>query len=110
MTYNSEGKIGLKRYEFDSVIDHNQTKFLRLLTVDNSLVVPFNRSTKFLITSVDVLHSWAIPSMGVKIDACPGRINSVSVRPTRLGVFYGQCSEICGIGHSYMPIVLETVI
>lgn len=80
---------------------------LRLLAVDCSISIPFNKPTKFLITSNDVIHSWAVPAMGVKVDACPGRINTVTVVPKRIGVYYGQCSEICGVRHGFMPIVVE---
>ncbi len=81
----------------------------RLLEVDHRLVVPVNTPLTFLITSVDVLHSWAIPSLGVKLDACPGRIAHISLSIDREGVFYGQCSEICGTGHGFMPIVISAV-
>jgi cytochrome c oxidase subunit 1 len=77
---------------------------LRLLEVDNPLVLPINTQIRLLVTSSDVLHSWAIPSFGVKIDACPGRLNQVGMHISREGVFYGQCSELCGINHSFMPI------
>lgn len=82
---------------------------LRLLAVDKSLTIPFNRPTRFLITANDVIHSWAVPALGIKVDACPGRINSVTVIPRRTGIFYGQCSEICGVNHAFMPIVVEVV-
>jgi len=62
-----------------------------------------------LITSADVLHSWAIPSLGIKLDACPGRISEISLFIKRTGTFYGQCSEICGVNHGFMPIVVEAV-
>lgn len=62
-----------------------------------------------LVTSSDVLHSWAVPSLGIKIDACPGRLNQVSLYLLRKGVFYGQCSEICGVNHGFIPIVVESV-
>lgn len=77
----------------------------RLLEVNNRLKIMYLINTCFLVTSTDVLHSWALPSLGVKTDACPGRINRVIMWPTRRGIFYGQCSEICGINHAYMPIV-----
>jgi hypothetical protein len=62
-----------------------------------------------LVTSTDVLHSWAVPSLGVKLDACPGRLNQISIQMTREGKFYGQCSEICGLNHGFMPIVVESL-
>ena len=81
---------------------------LRLLTVDQPLYVPLNTHIKFLVTSVDVLHSWAVPSLGIKVDAVPGRLNACSVILERPGCFYGQCSEICGVNHAFMPIVIKT--
>ena len=83
-------------------------RMLRLLEVDNRLIIPWNEHLRFLISSADVLHSWSVPSLGIKMDACPGRLNQVSVFVTRPGVFYGQCSEICGVNHAFMPICLET--
>lgn len=83
---------------------------LRLLEVDNRVVVPIKTHIRILVTSADVLHSWAMPSFGVKVDACPGRLNQTSVFIKREGVFYGQCSEICGVNHGFMPIVIEAVI
>nr|YP_010152747.1 cytochrome c oxidase subunit 2 [Aureoumbra lagunensis]QQW50395.1 cytochrome c oxidase subunit 2 [Aureoumbra lagunensis] len=82
---------------------------LRLLEVDNRLVLPVNTHVRVLVTSADVLHSWAIPSFGIKIDACPGRLNQTSLFIKREGIFYGQCSEICGVNHGFMPIVVEAV-
>jgi cytochrome c oxidase subunit 2 len=82
---------------------------LRLLEVDNRVVLPTNTHLRVLVTASDVLHCWAVPSLGVKIDACPGRLNQVSMFIKREGVFYGQCSEICGINHGFMPIVVEAV-
>ena len=81
----------------------------RLLEVDNRLVLPINIHTRLLITSADVLHSWAVPSLGIKVDACPGRLSQASLFINREGVYYGQCSEICGINHGFMPIVVEAV-
>ncbi|YP_001874757.1 cytochrome c oxidase subunit 2 (mitochondrion) [Hemiselmis andersenii] len=82
---------------------------LRLLEVDNRVVLPVKTHIRVLVTSSDVLHSWAVPSLGVKMDACPGRLNQVSVFIKREGVFYGQCSELCGVNHAFMPIVVEGV-
>jgi cytochrome c oxidase subunit 2 len=79
----------------------------RLLEVDNRLILPTGVHIRILITASDVLHSWAIPSLGVKLDACPGRLNQTSIFLKRAGIFYGQCSEICGINHGFMPIVIE---
>lgn len=111
--YSTLAKNGdFDRYQFEcTIVNFEDLKdpALRLLETDFSIVIPYDRPTRFLITSNDVLHSWAIPSMGVKVDACPGRINSVTVLPKRPGVYYGQCSEICGVGHGFMPIMLEVV-
>ena len=82
---------------------------LRLLEVDNRLVVPIQTQVRVLVTGADVLHSFAVPSLSVKIDAVPGRLNQTSFFIKRPGVFYGQCSEICGANHSFMPIVIEAV-
>ena len=82
---------------------------LRLLEVDNRVVLPIEKHVRVLITSADVLHSWAVPSLGVKCDAVPGRLNQTSIFLNREGVFYGQCSEICGVNHGFMPIVVEGV-
>jgi len=82
---------------------------LRLLEVDNRVVLPVNTHIRVIVTSADVLHSWAVPSLGIKIDACPGRLNEASLFIQRPGVFYGQCSEICGINHGFIPIAVEAV-
>nr|AVC55889.1 cytochrome c oxidase subunit 2 [Delphinapterus leucas]QST15961.1 cytochrome c oxidase subunit 2 [Delphinapterus leucas]QST15974.1 cytochrome c oxidase subunit 2 [Delphinapterus leucas]QST16000.1 cytochrome c oxidase subunit 2 [Delphinapterus leucas]QST16026.1 cytochrome c oxidase subunit 2 [Delphinapterus leucas] len=82
---------------------------LRLLEVDNRMVLPMQMTIRVLVSSEDVLHSWAVPSLGLKTDAIPGRLNQTTLMSTRPGLFYGQCSEICGSNHSFMPIVLELV-
>jgi cytochrome c oxidase subunit 2 len=82
---------------------------LRLLEVDNRLYLPVNTPIRMLITSADVLHSWAVPSFGVKLDACPGRLNQVMMTINREGSFYGQCSELCGVNHSFMPINVKVL-
>jgi cytochrome c oxidase subunit 2 len=79
----------------------------RLLDVDQRIALPVNIHVRLLITSTDVLHSWSVPALGVKLDACPGRLNQTFVFIKRPGTFYGQCSEICGINHGFMPIVVE---
>lgn len=76
----------------------------RLLTVDNHLFIPTEMPSRVLVSSADVLHSWAVPSLGVKVDACPGRLNQTSLFIKRQGLYYGQCSEICGVNHGFMPI------
>lgn len=82
---------------------------LRLLEVDHRLIVPSSTHIKVLITSSDVVHSWAIPSLGIKIDACPGRLNAITMFIKKSGIFYGQCSEICGVNHGFMPIVVQAI-
>jgi cytochrome c oxidase subunit II len=81
----------------------------RLLTVDNQLVVPVNKIVHVLVTGADVIHSFAVPSFGIRIDAVPGRINDTWFQATTMGVFYGQCSELCGKDHSFMPISVQVV-
>nr|ATU87736.1 cytochrome oxidase subunit II [Lonchura spectabilis]ATU87814.1 cytochrome oxidase subunit II [Lonchura spectabilis]ATU87827.1 cytochrome oxidase subunit II [Lonchura spectabilis] len=80
----------------------------RLLEVDHRVVIPTSSTVRVIVTADDVLHSWAVPSLGVKTDAIPGRLNQTSLFASRPGVFYGQCSEICGANHSFMPIVVES--
>ena len=81
----------------------------RLLSVDNEVYVPVNKVVKVMITANDVLHAWALPSFGVKRDAVPGRINETWFKADRVGTFYGQCSELCGIKHAFMPITVNVV-
>nr|AML25719.1 cytochrome c oxidase subunit II [Staphylinidae sp. BMNH 1274234] len=98
--------------EFDSyMIPTNELNLFhfRLLDVDNRIVVPYNSQIRMLVTAADVLHSWTIPSLSVKIDATPGRLNQINFFINRTGIFFGQCSEICGANHSFMPIVMESI-
>nr|YP_009114327.1 cytochrome c oxidase subunit II [Garrulax perspicillatus]AHL16780.1 cytochrome c oxidase subunit II [Garrulax perspicillatus] len=81
----------------------------RLLEVDHRMIVPTGSTIRVIVTADDVLHSWAVPTLGVKTDAIPGRLNQTSFLTPRPGVYYGQCSEICGANHSFMPIVVEAV-
>nr|WNH37143.1 cytochrome c oxidase subunit II [Melanonus zugmayeri] len=81
----------------------------RLLEADHRMVVPLDSPIRVLITAEDVLHSWAVPALGIKLDAVPGRLNQTAFITARPGVFYGQCSEICGANHSFMPIAVEVV-
>ena len=81
----------------------------RLLEVDNQVILPVDTHIRVIVTADDVLHSWAVPSLGVKIDAVPGRLSQVFLFITREGVFYGQCSELCGVNHGFMPIVIKSV-
>jgi cytochrome c oxidase subunit 2 len=78
----------------------------RLLETNKRTILPTNTHIRLLITAVDVLHSWTIPSFGIKVDACPGRLNQANLFIKRIGVFFGQCSEICGVNHGFMPIVV----
>jgi len=100
------------KFEFDSLLV--QEKDLkkdqpRLLTVDNEMVVPVNKVVKVLTTGADVIHSWAVPAFGVKIDAIPGRVNETWFKAERTGTFRGQCSQLCGRDHAFMPIVVHVV-
>nr|QLY89930.1 cytochrome c oxidase subunit II [Clusiodes albimanus] len=101
-----------KNLEFDSYMiptnEISQNGF-RLLDVDNRVVLPMNSQIRILITSADVIHSWTIPALGVKVDGTPGRLNQTNFLMNRPGLFYGQCSEICGANHSFMPIVIESI-
>jgi len=81
----------------------------RLLEVDHRVTLPIQSHIRVLVTAADVLHSWAVPSFGVKVDGCPGRLTQVSLFIKRSGVYYGQCSEICGVNHGFMPIVVKGV-
>nr|AFG29089.1 cytochrome c oxidase subunit II [Dictya steyskali] len=81
----------------------------RLLDVDNRVVLPINSQVRILVTAADVIHSWTVPALGVKVDGTPGRLNQTNFLINRPGLFYGQCSEICGANHSFMPIVIESV-
>lgn len=98
--------------EFDSYIVPSSDLIMgepRLLETDNRVVLPINLEIRLLITAADVIHSWTIPSAGVKVDAVPGRLNQLGFSIRRPGVFYGQCSEICGTNHSFIPIAIESV-
>nr|UFZ13748.1 cytochrome c oxidase subunit II [Sialis kuwayamai] len=98
--------------EFDSyMIPYNEMNIdgFRLLDVDNRIILPMNTQIRILVTAADVLHSWTIPALGVKIDATPGRLNQTNFFINRPGLYYGQCSEICGANHSFMPIVIESI-
>nr|WNH36581.1 cytochrome c oxidase subunit II [Nasutitermes sp. 3 MLW-2023a] len=100
------------KLEFDSYMvqqDDQPTNAFRLLDTDNRVVLPMNSPIRMIVTAADVLHSWTVPSLGVKTDATPGRLNQISFSINRPGILYGQCSEICGANHSFMPIVIESV-
>jgi cytochrome c oxidase subunit II len=95
------------KFEFDSLLA--QDKQPRLLGVDNEMVVPVNKVIRVQTTGADVIHSWAVPAFGVKMDAVPGRLNETWFKATKVGMFYGQCSELCGKDHAYMPIAVRVV-
>nr|QZK21599.1 cytochrome c oxidase subunit II [Amitermes sp. ANIC 0794] len=100
------------KLEFDSYMvqqEDQQMDTFRLLDTDNRIVLPMNSPIRLIVTAADVLHAWTVPSLGVKTDATPGRLNQVSFSINRPGLLYGQCSEICGANHSFMPIVVESV-
>nr|YP_009112533.1 cytochrome c oxidase subunit II [Paranephrops planifrons]CEK40183.1 cytochrome c oxidase subunit 2 [Paranephrops planifrons] len=98
--------------EFDSyMISSNELSpsNFRLLDVDNRTPIPLNTQIRMIISAADVIHSWTVPALGVKADAIPGRLNQISFLINRPGLFYGQCSEICGANHSFMPILIESI-
>lgn len=96
---------------FDSYLDQDfdETSIFRLLKTDNDVYLPVQTYLRVLVTSTDVIHSWAVPSLGVKVDACPGRLNQISIYIERVGQFFGQCSELCGLNHAFMPISIVGV-
>nr|WMQ78050.1 cytochrome c oxidase subunit II [Obeidia gigantearia] len=98
--------------EFDSYmipLNEMSNNNFRLLDVDNRIILPTNNQIRILVTATDVIHSWTIPSLGVKVDANPGRLNQTNFFINRPGIYFGQCSEICGANHSFMPIVIESI-
>jgi cytochrome c oxidase subunit 2 len=100
------------KFEFDSLMlkaDELKAEQPRLLSVDNEMVVPINKTVHVIVTGADVIHAFAVPSFGIKIDAVPGRINETWFKATREGVYYGQCSELCGKDHAFMPIAVRVV-
>ncbi len=94
---------------FDSYILSDRNSNFRLLNVDNLLVIPYNTIVRIVISRTDVIHSWTIPSLGVKVDAIPGRLNQLSLIFNRVGLFRGQCSEICGANHRFIPIIIIVI-
>jgi len=120
LTIKTVGHQWYWRYEYSDFIDIEFDSYMlpaeelkigeyRLLEVDNRLVVPINIEVRILVTAADVIHSWTIPRLGVKVDAVPGRLNQLGFTARRPGVFFGQCSEICGANHSFIPIAIEVV-
>ena len=101
-TYPDNGK-----FEFDSLMAHEKQP--RMLAVDNELVVPVNKIVRVQVTGADVIHSFGVPAFGIKVDAIPGRLNETWFKATKTGVFYGQCSELCGRDHAFMPIAVRVV-
>lgn len=96
--------------EFDSYLNNdNVNRNFRLLDTDNRIIIPFNYIVRIIITAIDVLHSWTIPSLGIKVDATPGRLNQLNFLINRSTILYGQCSEICGANHSFIPITIERI-
>jgi cytochrome c oxidase subunit 2 len=94
----------------NELLQENDKKgFFRILETNKRLILPSKTHIRLLITAVDVLHSWTVPSFGIKVDACPGRLNQTSLLIKRLGMFFGQCSEICGVNHAFMPIVVVAI-
>nr|YP_009469106.1 cytochrome c oxidase subunit II [Charonia lampas]AOY34912.1 cytochrome c oxidase subunit II [Charonia lampas]AVC55720.1 cytochrome c oxidase subunit II [Charonia lampas] len=120
LTVKSIGHQWYWSYEYSDFLDIEFDSYMiptndlepgdfRLLEVDHRVVLPTQTDIRVLVTSADVIHSWTVPSLGVKADAVPGRLNQLSFYIKYPGVFYGQCSEICGANHSFMPIVLEAI-
>ena len=101
--------IGGEPLAFDSYIKPEGAGLPRVLDTDNRVVLPYEIGVRALVSRADVLHAWAVPSLGVKADACPGRLNQMTFTAYRPGVAFGQCSEICGANHRFMPIALELV-
>lgn len=107
---NQDRDIIVNDVVFDSYMDQDiEDGFLRLLKTDNDIYLPVRQPVRVLVTSSDVIHSWAVPALGVKVDACPGRLNQVSLFIDRVGYYFGQCSELCGLNHAFMPISLLAV-
>jgi cytochrome c oxidase subunit 2 len=120
LTIKTIGHQWYWRYEYTDFIDVEIDSYIiptidlipgdyRLLEVDNRVVVPIQLEIRILITAADVIHSWTVPALGVKVDAIPGRLNQIGFTTSQPGVFYGQCSEICGANHSFIPIAVESI-
>lgn len=102
-------QLMLQEGDRESMGKEDTSEYPRLLAVDNEVVVPVDTTVRMLITASDVIHAWKVPSFGVMVDAVPGRINETWFRAEREGIFYGQCSELCGQDHAYMPIAVRVV-
>ena len=123
VTYKVVGRQWYWTYEYTDIYTGNSHSFdsyliaendltsnqFRLLSVDNELYLPLNTPVRLVITGGDVIHSWAVPSLGVKVDAIPGRLNQVNLNIKYSGMFFGQCSELCGVNHGFMPIVVNVI-
>lgn len=116
LTYKAIGHQWYWSYERNDIVDFSIDSYIktdinfrsnRLLEVDNNLLLPFSSKIQIIVTSEDVLHSWALPNLGIKIDAVPRRLNSIILNSIYPRKYYGQCSEICGINHSFIPISVE---
>ena len=95
---------------FDSyIVQSGDEPLFRLLNVDNSIIIPYKSTIRIIVSRMDVIHSWAIPSLGIKVDAIPGRLNQLIFWFNRPGIYIGQCSEICGSNHRFMPIFISVV-
>nr|AGJ84212.1 cytochrome c oxidase subunit II [Tetraneura sp. 22917]AGJ84213.1 cytochrome c oxidase subunit II [Tetraneura sp. 22917b]AGJ84214.1 cytochrome c oxidase subunit II [Tetraneura sp. 22923]AGJ84215.1 cytochrome c oxidase subunit II [Tetraneura sp. 22924]AGJ84218.1 cytochrome c oxidase subunit II [Tetraneura sp. 22944]AGJ84227.1 cytochrome c oxidase subunit II [Tetraneura sp. 22389] len=103
--YSDFNNINFESYMINSISKNN----FRLIEVDNKTILPYKFNIRLLISSDDVIHSWTIPSLGIKMDAIPGRMNQINLFMNRPGLYFGQCSEICGINHSFMPIQIESI-
>nr|YP_009994015.1 cytochrome c oxidase subunit II [Aphis aurantii]QNO35790.1 cytochrome c oxidase subunit II [Aphis aurantii] len=103
--YSDFSNIEFEAYMMNELNKNN----FRLIEVDNKTILPFKFNIRLLISSDDVIHSWTIPSLAIKIDAIPGRMNQINLFMNRPGIYFGQCSEICGINHSFMPIQIESI-
>nr|YP_009445990.1 cytochrome c oxidase subunit II [Trocnadella arisana]AMY96195.1 cytochrome c oxidase subunit II [Trocnadella arisana] len=99
----------IKKIEYESYMKPCNMKNIRILETDNRLILPMKTSIRMLSTSIDVIHSWTIQSLSIKIDSVPGRINQGKIFMSRPGIYFGQCSEICGSNHSFMPIMIESI-
>nr|YP_010235823.1 cytochrome c oxidase subunit II [Youtuus erythrus]QTD82441.1 cytochrome c oxidase subunit 2 [Youtuus erythrus] len=103
--YSDKKKMEIESY----MINKTKKNEFRLLEVSNRMIIPFMTQTRMIISSSDVIHSWTIQPLGIKMDAIPGRLNQTSIMMKKPGIFFGQCSEICGMNHSFMPISLESI-
>lgn len=106
--YSDFNNIQFDSYLLRKLINNENSNF-RLLEVDNRVILPINNQIRIIVTATDVIHSWTIPSLGIKIDANPGRLNQTNFFINRPGLYFGQCSEICGANHSFIPIVIESI-